>query len=1425
MKKRSFLGCLILAVLPVLTCAQVVDRVLLGQAESEQQHGLTVYCPDNVSVVTNGFLNQTGRASLMFEENPFAGSYPGIYGGEFSCVLRVDGTAQNYLTLRTYGGDGVTKNERYRVQVDNKDLMDYSRDAASFDTQKAPGAFSFQTIILPRKVTDGKEYVVVRVRGVGRYYAYGTQRVLTTFQRVMEGDLPPIYAIYTSTNPMFSMEDEVKGQIKKYSEVGTASSDDLDALRTRLESGFNSAMSSQLSGSDFKPAYGNNNFNIVEAMGTAYQRGYYGGGAASKLASKIRVAIDSLVYIDNVGKRGTYVNVSALGNTKTEQRASAGWGGLYGNQGYGMYSLWRAGQVTDFYLDKEVDLGRGTGRTRRAQWIDVFKESFDHGCTYSGRRQITNQAMEGAYSVYGAALALYALDKEKYHNAPKLALRFLREAAGLEVWTGVPKDCSFDGTVTDAEGYPDFVLGDSMSTDSKVNFWGCDFHVMTEKGNGREGGWTCTSCYGKMGPRLIDMYLITKADPYIGTAAGGEGDREILERAVTNEKSQAYFTVPWVASDGKRQISSESATCWRNRYNPGRPYYGNLIVAGLSGDEELLGHVWQSYKEGRLQLVEDMTNRLFNYYSRNYWLPECIDKLKEYGAAHASDYQTMPSTPGNPDYVFADEQAGIVAVKHGDNHLFVNFYSETGLGSCGRVHVITPTEERNVSFIPDVMDYVPSGKQEVIPEEYWNGNHQITYPDRPVMADAGTAYDIPSYDGVAGHYNTSRTLCRYYQQCVGNYLVAQNTTKDRTYPLTVPTGWEGQKVVNVATGDEVTLVAGMEVAPRTSVVYYLASTAGTTVMTPEAKTADVTALAARAAELTAFAQTASKQLSTDKTNGTYSRDAFMPFFNQVTTANYMAHAGIFSQEEVDSMLTVLNAAYDAFAGTLYLYDPCAVPGDVDYRKKVAQNGGLQVSSATKVVSAMKDAWMLIPIQAAEAGDYTVKVMGRGHVADSKEPGLNVDFFTPAQYENDEMAFNAAYTQQMDYNDVSNSAYRWFVHLEAGELKMMKLTFTANTSGYTVDLGKLSIAASTDHDRLLQDVARARAMLVEHEDNEMVTDAQRNNLQAAIDEANMVSSKADADTIVAARETLQKAIATFLAGMAEWKYPTADIQFRINNTAQSGTGASFEIHHSASGTSDYAFVGGIRFDISKLQGLGEIQSASLRLTTIEKGCQVSVRPFSPDWGEAGKTTDSYAARQALITEAVNAEEVCQFSAKLGGGKKMFEWVPSADYTYTVADWQVETDVTASIRTYVDAGKTDYSILLIPANESGARTIVMCKDASAATYGSSTTDDYYLEGDKIGQKNGQSVTRWSRIEQVLAQDGSPVSALYPMLTVEIEGVTGVQQVQIAGDALQVVRPVDVYDLGGRLVRTKVRSDKALQGLSRGIYVVDGKKYQVR
>jgi len=235
-------------------------------------------------------------------------------------------------------------------------------------------------------------------------------------------------------------------------------------------------------------------------------------------------------------------------------------------------------------------------------------------------------------------------------------------------------------------------------------------------------------------------------------------------------------------------------------------------------------------------------------------------------------------------------------------------------------------------------------------------------------------------------------------------------------------------------------------------------------------------------------------------------------------------------------------------------------------------------------------------------------------------------------------------------------------------------------------------------------------------------------------------------------------------------PSADIQFRSGNTAQSGTGPQFEMHSLANGSTDYGFVAGMKFDLTGLLASDEvITAAELRLTSSQASADIVIFPFTTDFGETGGTTDSWDAKQTYIMDAVAATPiVAAFRPNWSAdGKKIFEWT---DFTNTnIANYQITEDVTDYFKSKVEASEYEIGLLLAPAGTSSSTySIIFSKDVSATTYGTSMTNGYNDDGTPTGGTN--DVTRWSRIEQLLRISGNKdVSELYPMLTLTIDKAT--------------------------------------------------------
>lgn len=224
-------------------------------------------------------------------------------------------------------------------------------------------------------------------------------------------------------------------------------------------------------------------------------------------------------------------------------------------------------------------------------------------------------------------------------------------------------------------------------------------------------------------------------------------------------------------------------------------------------------------------------------------------------------------------------------------------------------------------------------------------------------------------------------------------------------------------------------------------------------------------------------------------------------------------------------------------------------------------------------------------------------------------------------------------------------------------------------------------------------------------------------------------------------------------------PMYDLQLRLGNTAQSGTGSQLEIRHSAA-LGDNGFVGALQFDLSSVASkVNQIDSVVIRFTTQQKGGNVDIRPFAINWNEAGQATYSYAVLQNEITAAVAANNIATFTPNWPS-KKIFEW--DCTKSVNITNWQTKVNITEYVKSYLSTSTTDtVGFLLLPnvTSFSSTGTQFLTKDASVSTYGTSTTAGY----DATCTVTGSTVTRWSRILDLLAVNGASESELYPELIV--------------------------------------------------------------
>lgn len=431
------------------------------------------------------------------------------------------------------------------------------------------------------------------------------------------------------------------------------------------------------------------------------------------------------------------------------------------------------------------------------------------------QRHYTNQAQICSIGIYQANRGLRLLSPADAWPE-KRAREWLYESVGLSPWRGPERE---DGSKT----------------------WplGRDYHVVSSKGLTRELGYVGT--YGEVTDWLVAMYESVRVGP------DGSDDPRLRQQILKIINARSWFRHPAVDDDGNHAMRLEQTIGWRNEHYPGDMVYAQrtawdghpVEAAAVLRDARIVGWAQQMVADGQfapqLDLLVSNTSRrvglnAFHLVARD---------LPVFEGLPASPHR-LPGGWDRPDFVFTDEVAGAIAVKRGKEILYASLYwrARQGVNDWARVHLLTPHSERSGTIRErsrvdsdeayTVQDWVTwdyaindSGQPSTIPPGGWTppgpalrqafaGERQ---PIAPVPADmdpalGGTTVGIEQIE-------VGRAPC--YELAYAGYLVAMNTTRDRTF--TYRSGHTGVGV-DLVTGKRIRLDRPVRVGPRSTVVWF-----------------------------------------------------------------------------------------------------------------------------------------------------------------------------------------------------------------------------------------------------------------------------------------------------------------------------------------------------------------------------------------------------------------------------------------------------------------------------------------------------------------------------------------------------------------------------------------------------------------------------
>ena len=775
-RKTSALAALLVAARTCLgAAAGLQDTLVFGDAASETNHSLRV----ERSEVIRGGLGEPARRLLPLAPQSWE-------GGRVAFILKVDPAKLNYATIRLWGSD-VTQNDLilfcegkqigYR-HLGDIDLLDIGGGEPGFN-----GRFFYNTTPLPLDMTRGKTELHLEIRSLGPIWGYGT--TFERYQKTMTEPTRGLYRIYTHTDGCFiPPATERQGDAPVAPPVRTEPGPEvLEHLKLRVNRELNHLLEST------RPL----NQMQMYFVARAYQVNWTVAHENKRAVEQVLKGLDAIFAAYRIHPR------LAESDPATP---NADWFGL-GPSGDVIRLL--AGPLRPF-LDDPIADSEGRKITRRAAFSEMLQVCRDWHRQH--RRLYTNQSMiNDLYGIYLANRGVAAIDPT--NALPESVIRrYLYESVGLEPW----RDSDKGGSGAAETGGRNWGVGD--------NYW-----ELTAKGLTKELGYV--GYYGEVLDWVTSIYEATRPAP------GQTGDEKIRAQLARMERARAVFRRPMLDAEGNRAMRIEAMIGWRDAgHYPGDIAYGErtswdgsaLYSVAATLDPDSIGYAQQMFADNQFfALVQErMKDSGLRVTAGLLGVPDQYELL----TAQPPSARRLPMTPGQPDFVFSDEEDGVVALKHGDEIFYVSLYwrARHAINFLARVHYITPRVDR-IAVAGEETEFEPSGMTYTRPDQinFGFGNGGPRYPVELHSAHAGEKLPIARIpDGIRfrpGDENVYAGKGSFYRLRYGPYLIGMNMTKDKTFELKAPEDVKAAR--ELVSGRTIAPGGPLKVPARSTVVLWL----------------------------------------------------------------------------------------------------------------------------------------------------------------------------------------------------------------------------------------------------------------------------------------------------------------------------------------------------------------------------------------------------------------------------------------------------------------------------------------------------------------------------------------------------------------------------------------------------------------------------
>ena len=702
---------------------------------------------------------------------------PAWDGGTLSFRMKVDPEKPNYFTAR-FSGDDITEN-RLVLYVDGKQIgwrhlgeveqLDFGTSEPAY-----PGRFYYHTSPLPIAITRGKTEVQCEIRSNGRIWGYGT--TFDKYQKPMTEPSRGIYRAYTHSDGYFSPPaGEKQGRPPERITTRTSPGPEvLDQIKKRVNNEIDARLKASVPLSQMQMQL------LARAYDVPWTKAYQNPQVIDQLVRSLDAHF-----------------IAYRKDPKLARADPATWNADWFGLGVcGEVIALRRQELAPFF-DQEIADGPEGKITRRAAITEMLLATRDwHRLN---RRQYTNQTMiNDLHGIYNANRGVAVLSPTQALSEAD-ARRYLYESVGLEPWR------------------------DSDPGGRKWNV-GPDYRQLTDKGLTKELGYV--GGYGEVTDLVADIYNATRPSP------GEPGDENIKAQLTKIARARAPFRHPAQDADGHRAMRMEQIIGWRDSHYPGYVTYGQratrdaspLQAAAITLDPHLVGYAQQMIADNQLfasevTAMEDNAQPLRTTIGRL----ETPDQYETLAALPPSPHK-LPMSWDQQDFVFTDEENGVVALKHGDEILYVSLYwrARQAVNNLARIHYLTPGFDR-IAEVRQETQFIPAG--EFIMPDQTNmafGNGGVKYPGNLTSAHTGEKQFLAQAPlgqppVKPGQESPSAGRADFYTLHFGPYVIGLNMSKAKTFAINAPES--GGSITELITQRQVAPGATENVPPRTTVVY------------------------------------------------------------------------------------------------------------------------------------------------------------------------------------------------------------------------------------------------------------------------------------------------------------------------------------------------------------------------------------------------------------------------------------------------------------------------------------------------------------------------------------------------------------------------------------------------------------------------------